>query len=58
MTSPKQIIQENQVIFHNDKQSSVTINEIFIPDEFHNHLSGEILSTKYYHHFIIEIEFS
>ena len=38
MTSRKQIIQENQVIFYNDKQSSVTTNDIFTPDEFHNYL--------------------
>ena len=38
MITPKQFIQENQVIFPNDKQSSVTTNEIFTPDEFHNHL--------------------
>ena len=38
MTSTKQITQENQVIFPNDKQSSVTTNEIFTTDEFHIHL--------------------
>ena len=38
MTSPKQITQEKQVIFPNDKQRSATTNEIFTPDKFHNHL--------------------
>ena len=36
--STKQIIQENQVIFPNGKQSSVTTNEIFTSDKFYNHL--------------------
>ena len=42
MASPKQIIQENQVIFPNEKQSSVTTNEICTPNEFHNHLKNFI----------------
>ena len=49
MTSPKQIIRENQVIFPNDKQSSVTINKIFTPDEFHNHLKTLLPSNLYLH---------
>ena len=49
MTSPKQIIQENQVIFPNDKQSSVTTNEIFTPDEFHDHLKTLLPSNLYVH---------
>ena len=31
MTSPKQIMKKNQLIFPNDKQSSVTTNDIFTP---------------------------
>ena len=38
MTRPKQIIQENQVIFH---------NEIFTPDDFHNHLKTLLPSNFY-----------
>ena len=49
MTSPKQIIQENQEIFPNDKQSSVTANEIFTPNEFHNPLKTLLLSNLYLH---------
>ena len=49
MTSPKQIIQENQVIFPNDKQSSVTTKEVFTPDEFHNHLKTLLPSNLYLH---------
>ena len=49
MTSPKQIIQENQVIFCNDKQSSVTTNEIYTPHEFHNHLKTLLPSNLYLH---------
>ena len=47
MTSPKQITLENQVIFPNDKQSSVTTNKLFTPDEFHNHLKTLLLSNLY-----------
>ena len=47
MTCQKQIIQENQVIFPNDKQSSVTANEISTPDEFHNHLKTLLPSNLY-----------
>ena len=49
MTSPKQIMQENQMISSNDKQSSVTANEIFFPDEFHNHLKTLLPSNLYLH---------
>ena len=49
MTSRKQIIQENQVIFYNDKQSSVTTNDIFTPDEFHNYLKTLLPSNLYLH---------
>ena len=37
MRSPKQITQENQVILPDYKQSSVTANEIFTPDEYQNY---------------------
>ena len=47
MTSPKQIIQENQVIFPNEKQSSLTANEIFTPDKFRNHLKTLLPSNLY-----------
>ena len=40
MTSPKQI-QEKQVIFTNDKQSSVTAIQIFTPGKFHSHLKTD-----------------
>ena len=49
MTSPKQIIQENQVIVPNTKQRSVTTNEIFTPDEFHNHLKTILPPNLYLH---------
>ena len=49
MTSRKQIIQENHVIFYNDKQSSVTTNDIFTPDEFHNYLKTLLPSNLYLH---------
>ena len=47
MTSPTQIIQENQLIFPNDKQSSITTNEIFAPDEFHQ--AKENLRSSFSH---------
>ena len=49
MTSSKQLIQENQVIFTNDKKNSVTTNEIFTPDEFHYHLKASLPSNLYLH---------
>ena len=41
MTSPKQI-QEKQVIFTNEKQSSVTAIQIFTPGKFHSHLKTDL----------------
>ena len=49
MTSPKQIIQENQMIFPSGKQSFFTTNETFIPDKFHNHLKTFLLSNLHLH---------
>ena len=49
MTSSKQLIQENQVIFPNDKKNSVTTNEIFTLDEFHYHLKASLPSNLYLH---------
>ena len=46
-TSTKQITQENQVIFPNDKQSSVTTNEIFTTHEFHIHLKTLLPGNLY-----------
>ena len=46
-TSTKQITQENQVIFPNDKQSSVTTNEIFTTHEFHIHLKNLLPGNLY-----------
>ena len=57
MTSPKQIIKENQVSFPNDKQSSVTANEIFTPDEFHNHLKTLLPSNLYLHMNILSLPY-
>ena len=46
-TSSKQIIQENQMIFHNEKQNSFTTNEIFTPGKLHNYLKTLLLSKLY-----------
>ena len=49
MTSQKQIVTENQIIFPTDKQSFVTAKEIFTPDEFYNHLKTLLPSNLYLH---------
>lgn len=49
MASTKQITQENQVTFPNEKQSSVTTNEILTPDEFHSHLETLLPSNLCLH---------
>ena len=58
ITSPKLIIKENQVIFLIDKQGSVTTNEIFTPDEFHNYLKTLLPSNLYLHMNILSLSYN
>ena len=48
-TSLMQIWQENQVIFPNYKQNSITANEISTPGKFHKHLKTLLPSDFYLH---------
>ena len=57
MTSPKQIMQENQVIFLNEKQSTVTTCEIFTPDKFRNHLKTLLPSNLCLHMNILSLSY-